>query len=120
MATTFSAILSFRQTSNARSAGVRGRARRAARRPTPRALASSEPSVVPWSVVYPLLPMFKAHVDEEQLKAIWAAWQTGTPLGNDRFRAEVEAMLGRKVGQARRGRPQKDAEKSEGKKSKGL
>lgn len=61
--------------------------------------------------------LFKAHVDDEQLKEIRAAWQTGTPLGNDRFKAEVEAMLGRKVGQPRRGRPQKDAEKV---KSKGL
>ncbi|CAN5689093.1 hypothetical protein BH18PSE1_BH18PSE1_05290 [soil metagenome] len=34
------------------------------------------------------------------------AWQTGTPLGNDRFKEQVEAMLGGTgtVGQARRGR----------------
>ena len=51
--------------------------------------------------------MFKAHMDEGQLKKIRAAWQSGTPLGNDRFKADGEAMLGRKVGQAKLGRPQK-------------
>ena len=28
-----------------------------------------------------------------------------TPLGNDRFRQDVEKILGRKIGQSRRGRP---------------
>ncbi|MGH8510766.1 MAG: transposase [Gammaproteobacteria bacterium] len=56
--------------------------------------------------------LFKAHIDEGQLKEIRAAWQTGTPLGNHRFKAEVEAMLGKKVGQAKRGRPSKVADKA--------
>ena len=51
--------------------------------------------------------LFKAHVDEEQLKTIRAAWRTGTPLGNERFREQIESVVGRKVGQARRGRPRK-------------
>ena len=53
--------------------------------------------------------LFKAHVDEPDLKAIRAAWQTGTPLGNDYFREKIERKLGSKVGQARRGRPSKRA-----------
>ena len=51
--------------------------------------------------------LFKAHVDENALKDIRAAWQTGTPLGNDYFREKIERKLGSKVGQARRGRPSK-------------
>ena len=46
--------------------------------------------------------LFRAHVDVDQLKQIQEAWQTGTPLGNDRFKEQVEAMLGRTVGQVRR------------------
>ena len=49
--------------------------------------------------------LFKAHIDEENMKQIRSAWQTGTPLGNDRFKAKVEAKLKTKVGHARRGRP---------------
>jgi len=50
--------------------------------------------------------LFRIHVDAGQLKQIRDAWQTGTPLGNNRFNKQVGGMLGRKVGQARRGRPQ--------------
>ncbi|MDT8383443.1 MAG: transposase [Gammaproteobacteria bacterium] len=49
--------------------------------------------------------LFKAHLDESQLKDIRAAWQTGTPLGNDHFREKIERKLKTKVGQSRRGRP---------------
>lgn len=49
--------------------------------------------------------LFKAHVDDATLLAIRAAWQTGTPLGNDLFKQKIEAKLKCKVGQARRGRP---------------
>jgi len=51
--------------------------------------------------------LFKVHLDEEVLDDIRAAWQTGTPLGNDSFRGKVEKKLKCKVGQARRGRPRK-------------
>jgi len=34
--------------------------------------------------------------------------QTGTPLDNERFKAEIEATLDLKVGFARRGRPRKN------------
>ncbi len=49
--------------------------------------------------------LFKAHIDAEQLKSIRAAWQTGTPLGDDRFREKIERKLKTKVGQDRPGRP---------------
>ena len=49
--------------------------------------------------------LFRAAPGPGQLDAIRSAVQTGTPLGNDRFREQVEAALKRKVGQARRGRP---------------
>jgi putative transposase len=51
--------------------------------------------------------LFTVHIDGGQLTQIREAWQTGTPMGDDRFKAEVEAMVGRKVGQTRRGRPNK-------------
>ncbi|MGH8566813.1 MAG: hypothetical protein ACREXU_02065 [Gammaproteobacteria bacterium] len=40
-----------------------------------------------------------------QRTQIREAWQTGTPL--DRFKEQVQAMVGRTIGQARRGRPKK-------------
>ena len=49
--------------------------------------------------------LFRAHFDEDDINRIRAAWQTGTPLGNDYFKQVVEAKLDTKVGQARRGRP---------------
>lgn len=51
--------------------------------------------------------LFKAHLDKGVLDDIRAAWQTGTPLGNDYFKQKIEDKLKRKVGQARRGRPTK-------------
>lgn len=53
--------------------------------------------------------LFKAHIDDDELNQIRAAWQTGTPLGNDHFKVQVEAKLKTKVGQSRRGRPSKKA-----------
>ncbi len=49
--------------------------------------------------------LFSNEMDADELKALRAALQTGTPLGNDRFKAEIEAALNIKVGHARRGRP---------------
>ena len=51
--------------------------------------------------------LFRTHIDEEDLRDMRASWQTGTPLGNDLFRAKIESKLKSKVGQARRGRPKK-------------
>lgn len=53
--------------------------------------------------------LFKAHIDEKVLTDLRAAWQTGTPLGNDHFKDKIERKLNTKVGQARRGRPAKRA-----------
>lgn len=53
--------------------------------------------------------LFKAHLDEKDLKDIRAAWQTGTPLGNDHFKERIERKLKAKVGHSRRGRPLKRA-----------
>mgnify|MGYP003571099500 FL=1 len=57
--------------------------------------------------------LFKAHLDKNMLDDIRAAWQTGTPLGNDYFREQIEAKLKLKVGQARRGRPSKPKDNDE-------
>jgi putative transposase len=43
----------------------------------------------------------------EAVDALRATLQTGTPLGNDKFRREIEAALGVKVGHCVRGRPRK-------------
>lgn len=49
--------------------------------------------------------LFSGQEDLDELKEIRAAWQTGTPLGNELFRNEVGLKLKCKVGYARRGRP---------------
>jgi len=48
---------------------------------------------------------FRGHVEEQHIDEIRACLQTGTPLGNDRFRGDIERALKVKVGQASRGRP---------------
>jgi len=50
--------------------------------------------------------LFK-HLKEDKLNEIRAAWQTGTPLGDDRFKQKIERTLKCKVGYASRGRPKK-------------
>ncbi len=49
--------------------------------------------------------LFRAHLDEVELEEVRAAWQTGTPLGNEAFKRQIEQKLQTKVGQNRRGRP---------------
>jgi len=49
--------------------------------------------------------LFRHHMEEETVGAIRSAWQTGTPLGNERFKGKVEKTLRMKVGYAKRGRP---------------
>ncbi len=51
--------------------------------------------------------LFKTHLEQDILTDLRAAWQTGTPLGNDYFKEMIESKLKCKVGQARRGRPSK-------------
>jgi len=43
----------------------------------------------------------------DELVLLRSALQTGTPLGNEKFKVEIESALNLKVGYARRGRPQK-------------
>jgi putative transposase len=50
----------------------------------------------------------KAGLAEEIRTDIQDAWQTGTPLGSDKFKAMVEKKLKMKVGHAKRGRPRKN------------
>lgn len=54
--------------------------------------------------------LFRQYLDDETLAEIRACLQTGTPLGNDRFREQVEKALKVRVGYSRRGRPRKIAE----------
>ena len=51
--------------------------------------------------------LFRSALDPNVIHDIRASLQTGTPLGNEKFRLEIEHALGCKVGQARRGRPTK-------------
>ncbi len=53
------------------------------------------------------LGLFDRVHDADELALLRCALQTGTPLGNDKFKAEIEAALNLKVGYSRRGRPQK-------------
>jgi len=54
--------------------------------------------------------LFTVHIDGGQLAQIREAWQTGAPFGDDHFKEQVEAPLGRKGGQARPGQAEEDAE----------
>ncbi len=58
--------------------------------------------------------LFRGSVATEHLAAIRDALQTGTPLGNARFRDKIEATLKCRVGHARRGRPRKPPTEQEG------
>lgn len=49
--------------------------------------------------------LFRAHLEETALDDIRKAVRQDLPLGNDRFREQVEAALGRRVALRRRGRP---------------
>ena len=54
--------------------------------------------------------LFRGALDSDQVHQIRTTVQTGTPLGNDCFKQQIEQTLQRNVGQARRGRPEKVAE----------
>jgi putative transposase len=49
--------------------------------------------------------LFRQALDPALVRDMRATVQTGTPLGNDRFRRQIEQTLQRSVGQPRRGRP---------------
>ena len=48
------------------------------------------------------LDSFKNSLSDGAVKAITAAWLTGTPIGNDAFKEKVELTLGGSVGLARK------------------
>lgn len=54
--------------------------------------------------------LFSNTLESNQLHQLRAAVQTGTPLGNDRFREQIERTTGVRPGQLRRGRPSKLAD----------
>lgn len=51
--------------------------------------------------------LFRAHLDPVQLRTIRQAANVGVPLGNNRFKEQIEIALQCKVGHAHRGRPRK-------------
>jgi len=51
--------------------------------------------------------LFRIGLDERDLHDIRCAATCSAPLGEDRFRAQIETVLGRSVGQAFRGRPRR-------------
>ena len=59
---------------------------------------------------YAYRELFRNALETDQVHNIRATVQTGTPLGNERFKQQIEQTLHRKVGQSRRGRPEKIAE----------
>lgn len=56
---------------------------------------------------YAYRELFRYALEPDQVHNIRATVQTGTPLGNDRFKEQIEQNLQRKVGHSRRGRPEK-------------
>ena len=52
--------------------------------------------------------LFDEGLDVDEITTIRNALQTGTPLGKERFKEQVEVALSRKVGYAARGRPRRN------------
>ncbi|MFY9329091.1 MAG: hypothetical protein WAO76_13930 [Georgfuchsia sp.] len=48
--------------------------------------------------------LFRAELDEEAMDEIRASTRQGLPLGNERFREQIAAALGSRIGLKRRGR----------------
>jgi putative transposase len=51
--------------------------------------------------------LFKDRLSDSLISEIQQTTQTGTPLGSDKFRKNIEELLGVKTGYAKRGRPAK-------------
>src|SRR5687767_13304379 len=56
--------------------------------------------------------LFRSELDAKEVEEIRGATNGGFALGNERFKAEVAAMLGRRVQPGVSGRPKKNADKS--------
>ena len=50
--------------------------------------------------------LFSSDLGPKELDEIRKACQTGTPLGDNRFKSEIEKTLNTRVGYNRRGRPE--------------
>jgi len=57
--------------------------------------------------------LFRAHLDDAALTDIRKALQRGQPLGNERFREQVDLALGRRLQPKRRGRKREERVKDE-------
>ncbi len=53
--------------------------------------------------------LFDARQNGDEMELLRSALQSGTPLGNDKFRSRIEAVSGRSIGFLRRGRPGNDS-----------
>jgi putative transposase len=51
--------------------------------------------------------LFSAALDQKAIHAIRTAASFSMPRGNNRFKAQIEAALGRQIGQAKRGWPRR-------------
>lgn len=52
--------------------------------------------------------LFATTIQPDELELISASLHSGTPLGNDRFKQQIESVLGCSVGFSKRGRPLKN------------
>ena len=51
--------------------------------------------------------LFATAINADELNLIRASLHSGTPLGNDRFKQQIESVVGCNVGFSNRGRPKK-------------
>jgi putative transposase len=49
--------------------------------------------------------LFESAIHPDELDLIRASLHSGTPLGNDRFKQQIESVVGGTVGFSKRGRP---------------
>ncbi|HEU5338641.1 MAG TPA: hypothetical protein VFU39_05070, partial [Sulfuricaulis sp.] len=54
--------------------------------------------------------LFRHRLSDQDIHAIRESLAYNYPLGNDRFREQVESALGRRVGEKQRGRPKRQNE----------
>jgi putative transposase len=52
--------------------------------------------------------LFSLSLGKDEIHAIRTAAQFSTPLGNERFKEQIEKATGHKIGQPKRGRPFKE------------
>lgn len=62
----------------------------------------------PLSRQYAYRELFRQRMDGELVHKIRQAMEYGMPLGNERFKTQIERALGRKFGRIKRGRPGRD------------